>query len=105
MDTPSAVFQEIGEPDHDDPASRPAKRVKLTPIAFTCGICFDEPDPSEITKLRCAHAFCAPCWRMYLRSKIIEDGQTLFCCMEQGCRTYVDEPFINTLMDTTVQER
>ncbi|CAL1703315.1 unnamed protein product [Somion occarium] len=105
MDSPSSALQEAGEPKDELTISRPAKRVKLTPELFSCGICCDEPDPSEVSKLRCGHSFCSNCWQTYIRSKVIEDGQVLFGCMEDSCRTAVDESFLAKHADTACQDR
>ena len=106
MDNSIAVLKDIGEHEPpNSPPTRPLKRVKLTPIEFTCSICCDTPDPDQVFKLRCDHSFCTPCWEMYITSKIKDEGQYFFQCMQDGCPTAVDEPSIAKLADEPTYER
>ncbi|PCH38638.1 hypothetical protein WOLCODRAFT_136378 [Wolfiporia cocos MD-104 SS10] len=110
IDDSGAVLREAGEPQNvPDPASpelRPSKRARLdTPANFFCDICCCEAPHDEVFKLRCTHAFCQPCWQMYVTSKVKEEGQCFFYCMQEGCKTYVDEPSIRRLVDKPIFER
>lgn len=42
---------------------------------------------------------------MYINSKIKDEGQYFFQCMEDGCPTVVDEPTIAKLVDQSCYER
>ncbi|KAI0081440.1 hypothetical protein K474DRAFT_1682029 [Panus rudis PR-1116 ss-1] len=106
MDNPTSVLRDAGEPPEDESMnSRPVKRIKLTPSQFVCGICFDEPAEEDIAKLRCGHSFCAECWKSYCSHKIMEEGECLFRCMAEGCKTAVDRPFLARLVDPTCFNR
>ncbi|TCD67993.1 hypothetical protein EIP91_011662 [Steccherinum ochraceum] len=104
MDSPAAVLKEAGEPP-EPPSTRPTKRTRLTPTEFVCGICCDTPSADEVFKLRCDHAFCKACWEMYVTSKVKEEGQCFFSCMQDGCATIVDDTAVAKLTDVTGYER
>lgn len=106
MDNSTAVLKAVGEPESTvSPPTRPSKRAKLTPVEFSCSICCCIPDSDQIYKLRCDHPFCSDCWAMYINSKIKDEGQYFFQCMEDGCPTVVDEPTIAKLVDDSCYER
>ncbi|KAI0933542.1 hypothetical protein AcV5_005664 [Taiwanofungus camphoratus] len=112
MDAPASVLRDAGEPEDvivlppTSPSARPNKRARIerTDTAFVCAICCEE-NPQAIFRLRCAHIFCEQCWRTYVTAKIKEEGQCYFNCMEDGCKTYVNEPSIARLVDKVVYER
>lgn len=112
LDSAALVLQDAGEPT-PDPASHsmgppPAKRIRLdspsAPAAFVCGVCCDD-SPAAVFRLRCQHVFCEPCWQEYVSSKIKDEGQCLFRCMHDECRTVVDGPSIAKLVEPSVKER
>lgn len=104
MDYPAAVLKEAGEPPEAS-ASRPSKRTRLTPTEFVCGICYDTPGTEDVFKLRCTHAFCTTCWEMYMTSKVKEEGQCFFSCMQDGCATIVDDEAVARFTDTAGYDR
>lgn len=104
MDSPAAVLKEAGEPP-EPPSTRPTKRTRLTPTEFVCGICCDTPSADEVFKLRCDHAFCNVCWDMYVTSKVKEEGQCFFSCMQDGCPTKVDDTTVAKFADVAGYER
>lgn len=104
MDSPAVVLKEAGEPPEPS-TSRPAKRTRLTPVEFVCGICFDAPSADEVFKLRCDHAFCKACWEIYITSKVKEEGQCFFSCMHEGCNTVVDDPTVLKFTDAVGYQR
>jgi hypothetical protein len=76
-----------------------------TPDHFTCEICFDNPPPQETFQLRCHHRFCTECWRCYVSSKVKDEGQCTIACMKDSCKTIVDEPSVEKLVDKSCYER
>ncbi|PSR80304.1 hypothetical protein PHLCEN_2v6776 [Hermanssonia centrifuga] len=109
MDSRATVLREAGEPQNNQPPSNaapPNKRARLdTPTEFVCAICFDTLSADEIFKLRCAHGFCAACWTQYVTTKVRDEGQCFFKCMQDGCLAVVDEPSIRKLVDNSCYER
>lgn len=111
MDSSQAVLREVGEPQNvvasPELSSRPSKRARLdTPSEdFMCVICCDTPSEDDIFEMRCAHKFCLPCWKEYTQTKIRQEGQCSFKCMQDGCATTVDEPSIKHLADVETYDR
>lgn len=110
MDSPASVLRAAGEPqniniDTLDYNARPNKRARLdTPTEFMCAICCDT-DAENSLSLRCTHAFCEPCWKTYITSKIKEEGQCFFHCMQDGCVTALDGPTIHRLTEADIYDR
>ncbi|EMD34340.1 hypothetical protein CERSUDRAFT_117213 [Gelatoporia subvermispora B] len=108
MDSASRVLQQAGEPPNPTPPSspvvRPNKRARRDDARFECAICCDV-DPENVFRPRCGHAFCKACWETYTTSKIRNEGQCFFRCMQDGCQTVVDEPTISELVDSACFER
>ncbi|KAH8100277.1 hypothetical protein BXZ70DRAFT_1008298 [Cristinia sonorae] len=98
MDSPGVVLKEAGEPPELS-ATRPAKRTRLTPTEFVCGICCDTPPSEDVFRLRCKHAFCKTCWEMYVTGKVKDEGQCFFSCMQDGCSTIVDDETVRRFTD------
>jgi ariadne-1 len=110
MDSPSDVLREVGEPQNSATspqlAPRPLKRARLgTPAEFMCAICCDTVQPGNAFELRCGHRYCRNCWTVYLNTKIRQEGQCFFKCMEDGCATTVDEPSIKLLVEPGCYDR
>lgn len=109
MDSSQEVLREVGEPQNissKEPACRPSKRARLdTPSEFMCMICCDTPPIDEAFELRCAHKFCLHCWKEYVVTKIKQEGQCFFKCMQDGCAVTVDDTSIRQLADDTAFER
>ena len=109
MDDSAAVLADAGEPDAlpSSPNPRPSKRARLDTSSatdFMCAICCDT-EPEDVVRLRCGHEFCEACWATYVTSKIKEEGQCLFNCMQDGCRTAVDEASLEKLVPAAVFQR
>lgn len=100
MESSDAVLQSVGEPD-----SISHNPKKLNTRDFVCGICYDEPPPSEIYSLRCDHRFCKSCWQMYLDEKIKTEAQCTIPCMHEGCRTVITDSSISILSGPTTASR
>lgn len=109
MDSSQDVLREVGEPQNiptKEPTSRPSKRARLdTPSEFMCMICCDTPPIEEAFELRCAHKFCSNCWKEYVVTKVKQEGQCFFKCMQDGCAVTVDETSIRQLADDTTFKR
>ena len=109
MDSSQDVLREIGEPQNgssQEKTSRPSKRARLdTPSEFMCMICCDTPPIEEAFSIRCGHKFCTNCWKEYVMTKIKQEGQCYFKCMQDGCATTVDEPSIRQLADAETYDR
>lgn len=56
------------------------------PPGFSCAICYDAIHAAGFA-LACAHAFCGPCWRGYLRTTWSLDA----VCPSAGCLRFVDD--------------
>ncbi|KAI0373177.1 hypothetical protein BV20DRAFT_962974 [Pilatotrama ljubarskyi] len=109
LDSAPLILHEAGEPKLASGMSPPpAKRIRLdspsAPTEFMCGVCCDD-DPPAVFRLRCQHAFCEPCWKEYVTSKIKDEGQCTFRCMHDECRTVVDSESIAKLVEPSVNER
>ena len=92
-----------------DASPPPAKRVRLEspfppPNEFLCSVCCDD-HPSAVFRLRCNHSFCKSCWQWYVVTKVRDEGQCTFRCMQNGCPTVVDSPAIAKLVEPAVNER
>ena len=111
MDSSQAVLREVGEPQNVLPSqelsSRPSKRARLdTPSEdFMCMICCDTPPDEDTWEPRCGHKFCTACWDEYVQTKIRQEGQCLFKCMQDGCAVTMDQPSIRHFSDSTTYKR
>ena len=110
IDSPHSVLREVGEPQNVqkpvEPSRPPSKRARLdTPTEAMCVVCCDTPPIEDFFRTRCMHAFCKSCWTHYVTSKIKDEGQCLFKCMQDGCLTYVDETAIRKLVSPACYER
>ena len=105
MESPLKVLVDLGEPanaihddDQEDGSPPPQKRVRLDTVdVFDCPICCDTPVIKDTFRLRCGHRFCKECWKDYTMTKVKEEGQALFRCMQDGCTTVIDETSIRRL--------
>lgn len=115
-DSPADVLREVGEPQNAIEASvppaspqimtRPSKRARLDTLTeFMCAVCCDTPPAEEAFELRCGHKYCRNCWREYVNTKIRQEGQCYFKCMEDGCATTLDEPSIRRLVGQACYNR
>lgn len=113
MESSQTILREVGEPQNANPtrspeiSARPSKRARLDtpPEEFMCAICCDTPSEDETFALRCDHRFCKACWTEYVTTKVKQEGQCFFRCMQDGCATAVDEPSIKQLADKACYNR
>lgn len=118
MDSPEDVMRASGEPQNcdpgvniDDASPPPSKRARLDTSAkkdstFDCPICCCTSLLKDGTFIsRCGHRFCQDCWREYIVTKVKDEGQCSFKCMQDGCPTYMDEPSIERLAPGTTFQR
>ncbi|KDQ59690.1 hypothetical protein JAAARDRAFT_68289 [Jaapia argillacea MUCL 33604] len=109
MESPTEVLKDAGEPVVKAvPRSHAHKRPRLrsnTSEDPACGICFDTPTLEETFQLRCQHRFCTACWEIYVKGKIMDEGQCTIKCMQDGCQTVLDEPSITKLVDQDCHTR
>ena len=75
------VLEEIGEVDWEAGPLAPAGAV-------TCGVCWGDFEPQDITGNRCGHHFCNECWARHMAAQTSE-GNSRIACMEMGCRLHV----------------
>uniref|UniRef100_A0ACD5YG22 Uncharacterized protein n=1 Tax=Avena sativa TaxID=4498 RepID=A0ACD5YG22_AVESA len=65
---------------------------------LTCGICFDEYSPSELSSASCGHFYCHECWEGYISTSINDGAGCLALrCPEPSCTAMVLEETINRL--------
>ncbi|KIJ23140.1 hypothetical protein M422DRAFT_39761, partial [Sphaerobolus stellatus SS14] len=115
MESPEQVLTSSGEPSPvaspNSPTPntpRPSKRARLTPeeVVFMCPICCDDiKEETGLFKERCGHTFCTSCWKDYVIGKVKEEGQCDFTCMQDGCKTVVEERTVKELVDEPVLKR
>ena len=66
----------------------------------TCGVCFcEEPRANTSANERCGHRFCNDCWRAHLKVQISEGNAQAVVCMQDGCRSLVELPMVQALVD------
>jgi ariadne-1 len=104
MDSPDDVLRSAGEPQPpllDTADSYPYAETNhaKNPGLVLCDICLDSIEPNSHFELRCRHAFCQTCWKIYVTHKIKAEGQSIIKCMQEGCPTVVDEPSVISLLD------
>lgn len=95
-----------------NPFNKPHTSVKPKPRRTTsaasleeCEICFNPNQPKNMTGLACGHRFCTACWREYLTTKIMQEGQgQSIACAAHGCDILVDdETVIRLITDSRVK--
>ena len=118
MDDPAKVSVKAGimrdqsaralERDGPAPPRRSSRQSSLPTTApstkFICPTCCDDA-PEGILALRCGHRFCSGCWGAYLDSKIRDEGECNFQCMESGCSLLVPDSFIKENTDANTADR
>lgn len=82
--------------------NRPNSRRGVTE---ECEICFCQYQASSMTGLACGHRFCESCYRVYLTTKIMEEGQgQTIACAAHACDILVDdETVIRLITDARVK--
>lgn len=54
----------------------------------------------DMTWIGCGHKFCNECWRHYLTTKIMNEGQgKTIACAEHDCDILVDDQTVFNLID------
>lgn len=68
--------------------------------SHTCPICYMDTGPdSSLVGLGCGHLFCRNCWRMYLSTKIMEEGQSgNITCAALDCDMLIDDQTVLPLV-------
>jgi len=58
-----------------------------------CGICLTDIHVSKLFGLRCKHLFCTGCWKEFLRTQIMVEGQggEALSCPAHACTLLVDD--------------
>lgn len=74
-------------------------------VSEECEICFSQYPSTVMTGLACGHRFCESCWRVYLTTKIMEEGQgQSIACAAHACDILVDdETVIRLITDARVK--
>lgn len=74
-------------------------------VSEECEICFCQYPSTVMTGLACGHRFCESCWRVYLTTKIMEEGQgQSIACAAHACDILVDdETVIRLITDARVK--
>lgn len=68
-------------------------------------VCCDTPPAEDVWEPRCGHKFCTTCWKEYVQTKVKQEGQCLFKCMQDGCAVTMDQPSIRHFSDSTTFKR
>lgn len=67
---------------------------------YDCNICFLGYPEKEMASLECMHKFCKDCWRVYLKTKIIDEGMGLsISCAAHKCDILVDDSTVMSLVE------
>lgn len=74
-------------------------------VSEECEICFCQYPSTVMTGLACGHRFCESCWRVYLTTKIMKEGQgQSIACAAHACDILVDdETVIRLITDARVK--
>lgn len=66
----------------------------------TCPICYMDTGPdAPLVGLGCGHLFCRNCWKMYLSTKIMEEGQSgNITCAALDCDMLIDDQTVLPLV-------
>ncbi|XP_054168715.1 E3 ubiquitin-protein ligase ARIH1-like [Oppia nitens] len=61
-------------------------------MRISCEICCDLVSKNYLFGLNCGHDYCKECWRKYLTTKIMAEGDvTAITCAETECKVIVDD--------------
>lgn len=79
--------------------SAPTRPKSKRGVNEECEICFTQHSASLMTGLACGHRFCEACWRVYLTTKIMEEGQgQTIACAAHACDILVDDETVIRLI-------
>ncbi|KAI9216388.1 hypothetical protein BC828DRAFT_393664 [Blastocladiella britannica] len=77
---------------------RLAPKIETHVAGFMCEVCCDDDPATESIALSCGHRFCLDCYRRYLTSKIMDDGESRrISCMARDCSLVVDQVTVREL--------
>jgi ariadne-1 len=68
------------------------------PKPFICPICYDDTQTTYLS-LSCDHRYCSSCWKMYIMSKIRDEGEHAIRCMGEGCAVICPDPFVQSALE------
>lgn len=93
----------LNKPDGSSSSSTRPKSKRG--VSEECEICFCQYPATVMTGLACGHRFCESCWRVYLTTKIMEEGQgQSIACAAHACDILVDdETVIRLITDARVK--
>ncbi|TVU46077.1 hypothetical protein EJB05_05595 [Eragrostis curvula] len=63
----------------------------------TCGVCFDDFSPRDVSTMDCGHSFCNDCWTGYFVSSL-DSGKKQIRCMALKCPAICDEAVVQHLL-------
>eukprot|EP01094_Clydonella_sp_ATCC50884_P011617 TRINITY_DN2140_c0_g1_i4.p1 TRINITY_DN2140_c0_g1~~TRINITY_DN2140_c0_g1_i4.p1 ORF type:complete len:315 (-),score=82.62 TRINITY_DN2140_c0_g1_i4:588-1448(-) len=72
-----------------------------------CGVCFDDYDEDEFTRIQCGHGLCNDCWKEYLAMQVKERKEVILCPGMTGsekCRMAMDDFLIIKMLDDKERE-
>ena len=101
MERPEAVLDSagLGSGSVQIPKTQVVKR-------FTCTICYDDEPGTETYALKCGHRYCVDCYRLYLATKIKDEGEAArIQCPTQGCHQVVDSKSMDLLVTAELRAR
>ncbi|WFD35316.1 RBR-type E3 ubiquitin transferase [Malassezia cuniculi] len=102
MDSPGQVLGAAGVAT--------GEQVLQTRSDFECSVCTLSADDfggqMDTVTLQCGHTFCADCYRHYVSSKVINDGDGRSVrCMQEGCSMTLRQSTMVLLLDEKGQRR
>ncbi|KAI9348606.1 putative ariadne-1 protein [Obelidium mucronatum] len=69
-----------------------------------CPVCFDT-DASPLA-LACQHRFCKNCYKEYLTTKIVDQGESAHIqCLDASCSLVVDQATVESIVDPAVHSK
>ncbi|KAG8197870.1 hypothetical protein JTE90_024269 [Oedothorax gibbosus] len=101
---PESLFKEAHVVN---PRSNVAKiEIKSFQKIELCEVCLRKLSCKMMTSLACGHRYCNECWKTYLSTKIMDEGEVQsISCFTLGCDILVDDQTIMELVDPTVKSK
>lgn len=94
------VVNPFNKPMASTSGAQAKPKSKRTGANEECEICFCQHPPTAMTGLACGHRFCELCWRYYLTTKIMEEGQgQSIACAAHACDILVDDETVIRLIN------
>jgi ariadne-1 len=73
---------------------------------FMCDICCNDEPGLKTYAMKCGHRFCLDCYRMYLATKIKEEGEAArIKCPGEGCNRILDSKSLDMLVEEDLKDR